>query len=243
MKKLLATTFVLIAIAVVISGKTVSALGTLVTYKEVPLTIVVLAASPTPVAFTAPAQRVAALEHNDGIQVAAISSYDVPMGILRPQVIEQSTTQQGAVPVKFTTKPDPTATYLHEVPINPTITAAAGQTTNVACPFEMYAYYKTPYQVTDWGYGTTTTASAGTFPLLNYPSTSDLAWNVTAVGVTPAPTASYTPYAVSGSPGQLSFTGTAGEVQTQCLNIQVTVPLTIVPGTYQAVIQYNLYSE
>ena len=232
MKKLGFVFFALIAIAVALSGKTVSALETLVTYKEVPLTIIVIAASPH--AYT-PSQR------PGGVQVASVSSYDVPMGILPPTVIAQTTGQQGNTPVKFIAKPDPTYTYLHEVPINTTLTAAQGQTTYFPCPFEMYAYYKTPYIVSDWGYGTVP-SGAGTFPILNYPQTSDLAWDITAVGATPAPSAVYTNYADSGTPGQTSFTGTTGEAQTQCINLKLTVPAATAVGTYDAVIQYNLYS-
>jgi hypothetical protein len=229
LKKLGLLVFALVAVAIAISGKTVSALETLVTYKEVPLTIVVTAAAYQPG------------HRPGGVQVASISSYDVPMGIMPPTVIAQSAGQQGAVPVKFTTKPDPTATYLHEIPINPTLTAPAGATTYFACPFEMYAYYTTPYIVTDWGYGTTKGA-AGTFPLLDSPQTADLSWALTAVGATPAPGATYTVYSNGGTPGQTSFTGTAGLHQTQCLNLELNVPAATPPGTYSAVIQYNLYS-
>jgi hypothetical protein len=233
LKKLGLLVVALVAIAIAISGKTVSALETLVTYKEVPLTIVVVAASP---AAYHPSRSSAVA------QVASVSSYDVPMGILPPTVIGQTASQQGAVPVKFTTKPDPTATYLHEIPINPTITAPAGGTTYAACPFEMYAYYKTVYVVSDWGYGTSSSGT-GAFPIYNYPQGADLSWDLTAVGATPAPGATYTVFANKGASGQTTFTGTAGEVQTQCINIAVTVPAGFAPGTYQAVIQYNLYSE
>jgi len=223
-----------IGIFVALSGKHVSALETLITEKEVPLTIIVTAAAYDP-------SRLGP-GHPGGVQVADISSYDVPMGIHAPVVIGQSAQQQGAVHVKFLTKPDPTATYLHEIPINTTLTAPQGATTYFACPFEMYAYYKTTYNVTDWGYGTSTTPSTGTFPVLNYPSKSDLAWVVTAVGVPPAANATYTPYSDSGAPGQTAFSGSAGEQQTQCINLAVTVPATEPVGTYTAVIQYNLYS-
>jgi len=227
----------LIALLLAFSGQTVSALETLITSKEVPLTIVVVAASPA--AYTPSLRGPGSI---GGTQVASISSYDVPMGIHAPTVLAQTASQQGAVPVKFMTKPDPTATYLHEVPINTTLTAAQGTTTYFPCPFEMYAYYKTTYNVTDWGYGTSSSATTGTFPVLNYPTNSDIAWDVTAVGSTPAPGAKYTLYSNSGSPGQTSFSGTTGEVQTQCINISLTVPATEPVGTYTAVLQYNLYS-
>jgi len=223
-----------IACAVAFSGKTVSALETVITSKEVPLTIIVVAASP--------GAYVPSRKFPGGVQVADISSYDVPMGIRQPVVIGQSSGQQGHAVVTFKTKPDPTATYLHEVPINTTLTAPQGATTYFPCPYEMYAYYTTTYNVTDWGYGTSTTATTGTFPVLNYPTNSDIAWDVTAVGATPAPGAHYTLYSNSGAPGQTAFSGTAGEKQTQCLNVAVTVPLSQAVGTYTAVIQYNLYS-
>ncbi len=219
-----------IALLIALSGKDVSALETLITAKEVPLTIIVVAHA------YAPANR------PKGVQVAGISSYDVPMGILPPTVIAQTTGQQGNTPVKFLAKPDPSYTYLHEVPINTTLTAPQGATTYFPCPYEIYAYYTTPYNVTDWGYGTSTQANVGTFPMLNYPTNSDMAWAITAVGATPAPGAHYTLYADSGAPGQTAFSGVEGQVQTQCLNVSVTVPANQPIGTYTAVIQYNLYS-
>jgi len=225
--------FGFIALALAFSGKSVSALETVITSKEVPLTIIVVAASPS---------AYDPLKFPGGVQVADISSYDVPMGIRQPVQIAQSTGQQGHAVVTFKTKPDPTATYLHEIPINTTLTAPQGATSYFPCPYEIYAYYKTTYNVTDWGYGTSTTASTGTFPVLNYPTNSDLSWVVTAVGATPAPGAHYTLFSNSGAPGQTAFSGTAGEVQTQCLNIGVTVPASQPVGTYTAVIQYNLYS-
>ncbi len=225
-----------IALLVAFSGKDVSALETLVTVKEVPLTIIVVAASPSAYAPNPQGAR---------LQVASISSYDVPMGILPPVVIGQSAQTQGSVPVKFQTVPDPTATYLHEIPINTTLTAPVGGTTNFTCPFEMYAYYTKAYEVTDWGYGTGSGDGAGTFPINNYSNNSatnsDLSFNVTAVGVPPAANAAYTIYSNDGAPGQTSFTGTAGETQTQCINLSLKVPVSIAPGTYSAVIQYNLY--
>jgi hypothetical protein len=232
LKKLGFLVFALVSIAIAISGKRVSALEALITYKEVPLTVVVVAASPA--AYT-PSNR------PGGVQVAGISSYDVPMGILPPTVIAQTTGQQGNTPVKFLAKPDPTYTYLHEIPINPTITAPAGSTTYAACPFEMYAYYKAAYYVTDYGYGTASSGS-GPFPIFNYPQNSDLSWTLTAVGVPPAANATYTLYYNKGTPGQTAFTGTAGEAQTQCLNLELTVPAGTAVGTYTAVITYLLYS-
>ncbi len=237
MKKFAVAAVLFVAVAVCFSAKSVMALSSIVTFKEVPLTIIVVA--PSPVAFM---RRPAVAGEPSPLQVASISSYDTPMGILPPTIIAQSATQQGAVPVKFQTKPDPTATYLHEVPVNTTLTAQQGSTTFFTCPFEMYAYFTTAYNLTDWGYGTTSSGSAGTFPILNYPQTSDLAFVVTAIGVPPAANATYANYSNSGSPGQSTFTGTAGEKQTQCINLKLTVPANEPVGTYSAVIQYNLYS-
>jgi hypothetical protein len=232
LKKLGFLIFALLAVVIGFCGKNASALETLITYKEVPLTVVVVAASP---GAYAPSNR------PGGVQVADISSYDVPMGILPPTVIAQTTGQQGNTPVQFTAKPDPTYTYLHEIPINPTLTAPVGSTTKFTCPFEIYAYYKTAYVVTDYGYGTASSGS-GTFPIFNYPQNSDLSWDVTAVGVPPAANATYTSYYNKGTPGQTAFTGTAGEQQTQCLNLELTVPVGTAVGTYTAVITYLLYS-
>ena len=73
--------------------------------------------------------------------------------------------------------------------------------------------------------------------------TSPPAWSESdQLEATPAPSAVYTNYADSGTPGQTSFTGTTGEAQTQCINLKLTVPAATAVGTYDAVIQYNLYS-
>ncbi len=102
--------------------------------------------------------------------------------------------------------------------------------------FEIYTYFTTAYTLTDWGYGTTKSGT-GKFPILNYAATSDLSWEV------PDLSATVHAYANSGSPGETTWTGTAGEKQQHCFNLKVVVPATQSAGTYTATIQYNLMTS
>jgi hypothetical protein len=138
--------------------------------------------------------------------------------------------------VQFVAKADPNAQYIHVIPHTGELDAPYG-TTSFTCAFEIYTYYTTAYTLTDWGYGTSKSGGSGTYPVLNYPSTSDLAWAVPDISAT------VHQYNNSGSPGETTWTGTAGEKQQHCFTITVTVPATEPAGTYTATIQYNLMTS
>jgi hypothetical protein len=227
-------------------------------YKEVVLTVVVTP-SPAPVGFlhpAAPARSAPALPASgiafaasraaslallpanplDGsVQVASAGTlWDVAPGGA-PLQIAQAQAQPTPVPVQFVAKADPNAQYIHVIPHTPELDAPYG-TTTFTCVFEIYTYYTTAYSLTDWGYGTTKSGT-GTYPILNYAATSDLSWQV------PDLSATVHAYNNSGSPGETTWTGTAGEKQQHCFNLTVVVPATQPAGTYTATIQYNLMTS
>lgn|GEM_PF-1710521 len=227
------------------------------TYKEVVLTVVVTP-SPAPVGFVPFARRGAdaVLARNDAavrsvthggvalafdpfanpLQVAYDpAAWDVAPG-LGPVEIAQAQAQPTPVPVQFVAKADPNAQYLHVIPHLAELDAGYGSTT-FTCAFEIYTYYTTAYTLTDWGYGTSKSGGSGSFPILNYAATSDLAWQV------PDLSATVHNYNNSGSPGETTWTGTAGLKQQHCFNITVNVPATEPAGTYTATIQYNLMTS
>jgi len=235
LKRFVLIALVIVAVGVAFSstGHRVTALQSVKAYKEMVIDITV---TPSPVAYVPGARPMFRAVAQDGrVQVADAATYDVPMAIIPPPEVIAQATPQGAVPVKFNAIPDPTAQYLHLTP-NVTATSVPYGTSTWTCAFQIYAYYTTAWKVTDWGYGTAN-GQSGTFPILNYPTTSDLAWNITT------PTSAYMAYSNDGSPGQTTFSGTAGVSQMQCVNLQFTVPSTIAAGEYQATIQYNLYAN
>lgn len=210
------------------------ALQSLKAYKILLINVVVTP-SPTPIVFNngprpnANAARLLVADPSRGaVQMASISNFDVPI------VVAQAT-PQGNIPVTFNSKPDPTSAYLKLLPSSFSINAAYGANT-YTCPFQIFGYYSTTWKITDWGYGTVSSGS-GTFPVENYPTTSYLAWNLSSV------TSSFTNYANSGSPGQLTVNGVAGVSQTFCVNLSLTVPSSLAAGNYTAAIQYNMYAN
>ena len=233
MKRLVLAALLLLAAGVALSGRNATALQSIKAYKEIVLTIQV---TPSPVAYLPQTRPVLPALASDRVQVADASSYDVPMGIIPPPQVIAQATPQGRIPVSFKTIPDPTATYLHEVP-HSTSTSVPYGTSLWTCPYEIYAYYTTAWKVTDWGYGTVASAS-GSFPIENYPTASYLMWDIPSIGNN-----TFAAFANSGSPGQTSFSGTAGVSQQNCINLQITVPNSLAPGFYTAVIQYNLYAN
>lgn len=207
----------LVAAAVAFFGdsRNADALTATKAFKIITVTVVV---TPSPVAYLqAPGTARFASYHADAA----------------PQVIAQAAPPQGNTPVTMQTKADPNYIYLHFVPHNTTIYAPYG-VSSFSCVYEVYASYPTFWSLADWGFGTGTGGTAG-FPLLNYPSTSDLAWEASTIAVT-----SWTPFANSGSPGQRTTQMSAGGTVQFCVDLQVTVPTTQVPGTYTAPIQYTL---
>ncbi|HZO95054.1 MAG TPA: hypothetical protein VFB22_15015 [Candidatus Baltobacteraceae bacterium] len=235
-------------------------------YKYVVLTVVITP-SPAPVGFLKPATHGAAIADAGGgvrppatgalafvatapsasvaqlaadpfatpVQLASAgTAWDVAPG-LAPFELAQAQAQPTPVPVQFVAKADPNAQYIHTIPHTGELDAGYGSNT-YTCAFEIYTYYTTAYTLTDWGYGTTKSGS-GTYPVLNYPSTSDLAWQV------PDLSSTVHAYSNSGSPGETTWTGTAGEKQQHCFNLTLTVPATEPAGTYTATIQYNLMTN
>ena len=223
------------------------ALQTTKAFKEEVLTIVVTP-SPSPLAMhwpmhqrgAAPARAVAvapaiarmvADPYAGPLQVASSGAvWDVAPG---PIMIGQLSAQATPVPVRFVAKADPNALYLRIIPHLTELDVPYG-TTTFACVFEVYTYYTATYILTDWAYGTVHTVQAGSFPMLNYSTTSDLSWAV------PDFSATWHPYANSGTPGEQVWTGLASQAQQHCVSLQVVVPNTQAPGTYTATAQYTL---
>jgi hypothetical protein len=218
------------------------------TYKTVYLTVVVTP-SPAPVVMNramphaqpararsvavAPAiARLVAEPYGGPLRVASSgSSWDVaPSGLMIAQAI---TAQPTPVPVRFVAKPDPNAQYLHVVPHTSVLNAPYG-TTTFTCAYEVFTYYTTIHSLIDWAYGTTNTSQPGTYPMMNYPTTSYLSWAV------PDLSATWHPFANSGTPGEKTWGGTAGQSQQHCVDLQIVVPNSQPSGSYPAVVQYTL---
>ena len=236
---------ILAALAVISQA---DALQTTKAFKEEVLTIKVTP-SPSPLAFhwpaapanAAPAKavavspriaRLAADPYAGPVRVASIGTlWDVaPRGV----VIAQATSAQASpVPVQFVAKADPNANFLRIIPHLSELDVPYG-TTVFPCVFEIYTYYTTAYQLSDWAYGTTSSGGGGSYPMMNYPTTSYLSWAV------PDFAATYHTYANSGSPGEKVWSGLAGQAQQHCVNLQVVVPNTQPPGIYTATAQYTL---
>jgi hypothetical protein len=217
-------------------------------YKIINITVNVTP-SPAPVVYhhaapakpaAAPAAQFARLVADPSrgpVQVASLgSAWDVAPG--GPIYIAQSSAQATPVPVQFNAKPDPNSLYIKVIQHTGQIDAPYG-TTTFPCVFEIYTYYTTIHQLTDWAYGTKLSGGPPpTFPLENYPTVSYLSWAVPDFG--PA----FTAYANSGAPGQKTWTGTAGQAQQHCIDLTITVPNSLPPSSptnlYSATMQYNL---
>jgi hypothetical protein len=164
------------------------------------------------------------------------AAWDVAPGA--PILIAQSSAQGTPVPVQFVAKPDPNSAYIKVIQHTGQIDAPYG-TTIFPCAFEIFTFYPTVHQLTDWAYGTKLSGGPPpTFPLENYPTASYLSWAV------PDLSATFKAYANSGTPGQLTWGGTAGQSQQHCIDLQITVPNSLPPSSptniYQATMQYNL---
>ncbi len=218
------------------------------TYKTVYLTVVITP-SPAPVvmhravppAEVAPVRGVAvapgiarlvADPFGGPLQVASSgSAWDVvPSGLMIAQAV---TAQPTPVPVRFIAKPDPNAMYLHVIPHTSMLYAGYG-TTPFACAYEVFTYYPTTHSLVDWAYGTTNTTATGTYPMMNYPTTSYLSWAV------PDLAATFHTFANSGTPGEKTWSGTAGQSQQHCVDLKIVVPNSQPPGSYPAIVQYTL---
>ena len=237
---LVACAFVVMTMFVVVSQA--QALQMLKTYKVYNVNIIVTP-SPTPVGFVAPPPEPGAV--NPGGLAFAQAFYasfgrglrDNANGYAGPDaVIAQTTVQPTPVPVSLNPQADPNAAYLQVLPQTPILYAPYG-TTTFPCAFKiMTSYPSVGYALTDWGYGTKASGS-GPFPIMNYPTTSYLSWTV------PDLSATVHAYSNSGSPGQTTWTGTANQTQTHCIDLTLTVPNSQPAGNYSASVQYNLYIQ
>lgn len=233
MKRFLFLALIALAVFAGFGRAPVSALSSTKASKVLTLTFLV---TPSPIAYAprraAPRANVAALladPYHTTLRVASANTFfDVPV------IIAQS---QGNIPVKFASQPDPSAAYLHFVPHTTTMNANYGSN-SYTCPFEIYGYYSTTWHIVDFGYGTTSTASTGTFPIQNYPTASYLSWDIPSIGNN-----TFAAYANSGSPGQTTFTGVAGVSQQHCIDLQLVVPTSLPAGYYTAAIQYVLIAS
>ena len=217
------------------------ALQMLKAYKIYSVNIVVTP-SPTPVGFVAPPAEPGAVSPGGlAFAQAFYASFgrglrDTANGYVAPDaIIAQTSAQPTPVPVSLNPQADPNGNYLKILPQVPILNVGYG-TTTIPCVFKIMTSYTVGYSLTDWGYGTASSGS-GTFPILNYPATSDLSWAV------PDLAATVHTYANSGSPGQSTWTGTSNQTQTHCIDLTITVPAAQPAGTYNASVQYNLYVQ
>jgi hypothetical protein len=222
------------------------ALQTTKAFKEVVLTVVITP-SPAPLGFfpqhAAPAAakpaarpdvaRLVADPYTGPARIASSgAAWDVaPGGALIAQV---PPVQPSPVPVQFVAKPDPNSTFLHVVPHTGELDVPYG-TTVFPCAFEIFTFYTTIHQLTDWGYGTKTqNPPPPTYPIENWPTASYLSWAVPDIPKTSRP------YNNAGPPGETTWTGTAGQSQQHCIDLSIVVPNSQPAGVYTATIQYNL---
>jgi hypothetical protein len=233
----------LLALAVLATLTVVSqadALTGLKTYKLVTIDVVV---TPSPIAYAPPKKSQYPSLAAPRVQIAASSTaaWDVAPGggdAALPLMIAQISAQATPVPVQFVAKADPNAQYLHVIPHEPPGGfAGAYGTTVFPCAFEIYTYYTNSYRLQDWGYGTNKTAGAasGTFPIENYPTTSNLSWAVPDFGPT------VTPYWNQGPAGETTWLGAVKQAQQHCIDLTLTVPNAQASGSFTAVVEYALY--
>ena len=210
----------------------VEALQSTKTYKVMQVTFQV---TPTPVAFAphAAQAQLAAAPVPFQPQPVLVASTDTLAWDVPPMFqLAQVSAQPSPVPVQFVTQADPNAQYLKIVYETAQPLPAGYGANSYSCPLEIFTYYTTAYTLADYGYGTSSGAS-GTYPIENYPTTSYLTF-------APSPNPTFTPFSNDGTPGGTVWSGTAGQSITNCLNLNLTVPSTLAPGTYTASVQFNL---
>jgi hypothetical protein len=222
------------------------ALQTTKAFKEVVLTIVITP-SPAPVGFlprrAAPAASNAAVRpliarlvadpYAGPARIASSgAAWDVaPGGTL---IAQAPSVQPSPVPVQFVAKPDPNSAFLRIVPHTGELDVPYG-TTTFACAYEIFTFYTTAHQLTDWGFGTKTqNPPPPTYPIENWPAASYLSWAVPDI-----PT-SFRTFNNAGPPGETTWTGRAGQSQQHCIDLSIVVPNSQAAGVYTAAIQYNL---
>ncbi len=220
--RLLAGTVAALAVFVLF-GMRADATTVQYTTKIMQFTVIV---TPSPVAFVSPQRAVRTAVVRRRLARAVVHA-------AAPVTIAQVTSVQGSVKVNAATKADPTGAYLKLSPNRATLNANYG-TNTYTCAFKINSTYSLAWKVTDWVYGSVSGAG-GTFPAFDYPTVSDLAWSVEGIST------KFTPYSNAGSPGELVFNAAANVSKSVCVDLQLTVPNTVVAGTYSTNVQYNLY--
>jgi hypothetical protein len=219
------------------------ALQTTKAFKEVVITVVITP-SPAPVGFfraappaAKPAVRpeIARLLADPYAGPARIASSGSAWDVAPGAMIAQVPPVQGSpVPVQFVAKPDPNGAFIRIIPHTSELDVPYG-TTVFPCAFEVFTFYTTAHQLTDWGYGTKTqNPPPPTYPIENWPAASYLSWGV------PDLAKSLRAYNNAGAPGETTWTGTAGQSQQHCIDLSIVVPNSQAAGVYTAAIQYNL---
>jgi hypothetical protein len=251
--KKLAFLLCFVAIALAMSGQA-WATYTIKTSKQITLQFLVTP-SPTPVGYDPSTSTSAA----SAIAISRASGFDTTRQLERIAQLMQpnnpldqlvawmpmragdmvaQSAPEGNVKVQFTVKPDPNFAFFHIVPGAGGTSFNAGYGSNTyTCAYQVFAKYATQWIVSDWVAGTNTsggTLGVNVFPTYNYPTTSNLSWLAETI------TTSFKAFANAGSPGETTFTGTAGQSKTACIDLTLNVPNTIPAGTYQTTIQYNL---
>lgn len=251
MKKYLVALGIAVA-AVLAYGPNVSALTT-TQYATKPVSVtVVITPSPAPVGYNAapsqpapaPAYAVAvvhvppgAAADLPGLELARYIVEPVDplvMNALGTQVAQVQSVPGGNVPVNVNVKPDPTAAYIHITPVTPILNAVYGMNT-FTCAYRVFGFFSKTWKINDWIYGTTPTGGNAGFPGYGYPAASAASWSAQGIS------SSYTSFANTGTPGQLTFTGTANVSKDVCMDLQVNVTPDIPAGSYPLTITYALY--
>jgi hypothetical protein len=155
-----------------------------------------------------------------------------PLQWLTPFVVVGA--NQGAAKVNANVISDPNANLLVVNPDAPyTMTQTAGTTATYTCPFTVQVNYKTtPYTLYD---GLASDFATG------FPST-DLAWAVYASTSSPPSPETFTGYYNYYTNNKVwQVTKSTAGIQTFCVDLRLTVPSTVAPGTYYATVAYSLY--
>jgi hypothetical protein len=141
---------------------------------------------------------------------------------------------QGSVKVNANVITDPNANLLVVTPstIPYQMTQAAGTTATYTCAFTVQVNYTTTAWTLDDGLTSDITT--------NLPAT-DLAWSVYTTATPPSPETftGYYNYYTNNKVWQITKT-TSGK-QTYCVDLRLTIPATVAPGTYPVTAVYSLY--
>ncbi len=130
-----------------------------------------------------------------------------------------------------TPSPAPLAYVLN----TPTLTARAGATAVFPCVFRIATYSAYPYTLDD--YVDMSSTGGGSFPTYNHPAPNPLSWSI------PDLSRAGHGYTNVGPPGQTTWSGTAGQSQTHCVDLTLVVPGSVAPGAYRVPIDYLLFVQ